>query len=344
MDGSVSHVIYVALCTSAMQHLVFESRGYWIGRLPHIGAFLLYLVILIGGYSVMYMLVIRKLRITSEDEITMKDVGPMFAIIISVMGLTNLSHAVDAPVKAKMLFTCADTLFFIYVFWGQVHERQKMAVQRELDTVKNLWRQSQKQYQMTQDNIDTINRKCHDMRHQIRLLLNQESTDAGKKYAAEIEQAIKIYDTSLQTGNAALDMVLREKALYCKTHGIEWTCMADGSKMNFMDPGDICSIMGNAIENALQAVAALEVPEQRVINIRIYNQNSFVIVQIQNYFAGKIRFLNGLPQTDKENEKYHGFGIKSIQYTVERYRGLMSIHAENQIFTLQLTIPIPAHP
>ena len=104
----------------------------------------------------------------------------------------------------------------------------------------------------------------HDLKHQIRELRNLSDDQEREVYLDELENDIMIYDTALQTGNRALDIVLMEKALYCKNHGINWTCMADGSKLGMMKVEDIYAIFGNALENAIHAVMDLK-DENRIL-------------------------------------------------------------------------------
>ena len=194
---------------------------------------------------------------------------------------------------------------------------------------------------MTEDTIENINRKCHDLKHQIRELRNLSDDQEREEYLDELENDIMIYDTALQTGNRALDIVLMEKALYCKNHGINWTCMADGSKLGIMKVEDIYAIFGNALENAIHAVMDLKDEMKRVISVKIISQNSILVIQIQNYYSGALRFENGLPVTTKKNKRDHGYGMKSIRYTAEKYNGTITVNTGEGIFTLQILIPIP---
>lgn len=63
-----------------------------------------------------------------------------------------------------------------------------------------------------------------------------------------------------KTGNKVLDTVLTTKSLYCNKHGIIFTCVADGTLLDFMDVMDICSIFGNALDNAIEC--EMKIPEK----------------------------------------------------------------------------------
>ena len=116
--------------------------------------------------------------------------------------------------------------------------------------------------------------------------------------------------------------------------------MADGTKLDFMKLEDIYAIFGNALDNAIAAVLDLKEPEKRVISVKIINQNSLLMIQIQNYYENKLHFEGGLPVTTKKNKRDHGYGMKSIRYTAEKYNGTITVNGEGNIFMLQILIPV----
>ncbi|MDE6841335.1 MAG: ATP-binding protein [Oscillospiraceae bacterium] len=61
----------------------------------------------------------------------------------------------------------------------------------------------------------------------------------------------------------------------------------------------------------------------------------------ENYFEGDLDLRDGLPATTKEQNGYHGFGLKSIRATAEKYKGQMSVHMERKLFILRVSIPLP---
>jgi sensor histidine kinase regulating citrate/malate metabolism len=75
--------------------------------------------------------------------------------------------------------------------------------------------------------------------------------------------------------------------------------------------------------------------------VKILEQNRLVLIQVQNYYEGTLRFENGLPLTTKKNKYDHGFGMKSIQHIAESYNGTMTVQANDGIFMLQILIPVP---
>ena len=110
------------------------------------------------------------------------------------------------------------------------------------------------------ENVDLINRKCHDLKHQIAALRRISDRREREESIQALEQSVMIYDSVVKTGNDILDTVLTEKSLLCESRGITLTCVADGDCLDFMDGVDIYTIFGNALDNAIESVTPLDDP------------------------------------------------------------------------------------
>ena len=171
----------------------------------------------------------------------------------------------------------------------------------------------------------------------LRTVRGEEAREASLR---EIERSVMIYDAIVKTGNEVLDTVLTEKSLLCEREHITMTCVADGSKLDFMDAVDLYTIFGNALDNAIESVTAIPDPERRVIAVTVYTRSSLLLIQLENYYEQPLTFTDGLPVTTKGQNGFHGFGMKSIQYTAEKYGGIMTVHAEDHLFILRVSIPM----
>ena len=212
---------------------------------------------------------------------------------------------------------------------------RRRAAERELEHMRHLNDLAREQYDMTKENIEFINIRCHDLKHQLRLVA--DGGPFSRESAAELEEAIGIYDTAYHTKNAALNVVLMEKGLVCRRHGIRLSCIADGELLDFMGEPDIYAIFGNLLDNAIAAVQALDV-EERSIGVSVRRVNSFTVVNVYNGYLGSLKFENGFPVTTK-TELGHGYGLKSIYYTAEKYGGVMQLSTEDNIFNVKLLFP-----
>ncbi len=134
--------------------------------------------------------------------------------------------------------------------------------------------------------------------------------------------------------------MLAAKGMECQKEGIELTSVADGTLLEFMDVMDICSIFGNALDNAIECEKKIDEAEKRMIHLHLSSRHEFVVIKIENYYEGDIRFERELPVTTKKDKEFHGYGLKSLKYTVHQYHGEVDIRAENHWFSLRILIPM----
>lgn len=215
------------------------------------------------------------------------------------------------------------------------------AIQKELTALDLLWHQQKEQYDLAKENIALINRKCHDLKHQVRALRDMADNEQRRKYLDEIDDSIRIYESIVKTGSEVLDTILTEKSLLCKEKDIQIHCIADGSRMGFLDPVDVYTIFGNAIDNAIEEVQKFADHEKRQIDVLIHVRQQFLVISITNPLTTAPAFQDGLPRTTKGNNGYHGFGLKSVQHTVGKYGGNLTIGTEDGCFTLKILLPLP---
>ena len=218
---------------------------------------------------------------------------------------------------------------------------KKQHVEQELDMIQQLWYRQQDQYRLSQENIDLINRKCHDLKHQMAAIRHMKDDEEINRQLKEMEHSVMIYDSVVKTGNPVLDTVLTEKSLYCEEHQIVMTCMADGSHLDFIDRVDLYTMFGNAIDNAVESVMKLKDKEKRVIQVSVFHEKKLLMIRVKNHCEDKLKFVDGLPVTTKKDKGYHGFGLKSMQHTAEKYGGTVVCQQLDHAFVLQILLPIP---
>ena len=228
-----------------------------------------------------------------------------------------------------------------FALWVQTSINENVETKVELRMQQMLFQQQREQYELRKEYIDVINRKCHDLKHQISALRKMSAEGEKNQYLDEIEKSVMIYDSLIKTGNEVLDTILTEKSLYCEKEKIVWTCMADGECLLFVDPVDLYTLLGNAFDNAMEAVCQFENQDQRVISLNIIRKKQLAVIRMENYFQNEIHMVDGMPMTNKGNKDDHGIGLHSIQMIAEKYGGSISVTTENHIFELCIVLPIP---
>lgn len=350
-----SDLLFLGICGYAIQHLEYVAvnevlaRGIWTHLQENLPLYILICVVTCGIWYWIAALIFARI-LKACDGVIYEDKWftiIYFFLMLVVMFLSsflcqsifanNSFHYTDVNYlgAASDFFTC--TLILV----AQYSICRISSLNREKEIVKQLLYERQKQYQLSKENIDIINHKCHDLKHQIQALKSANSNDLDQ-YIEEVENSIMIYDHVLETDNEVLNTILSEKSLYCENHQITLTCIADGAPLDFMSTMDIYSLLGNALDNAIEAVSKYKEIEKRVVSLTISAKESFLCIQTNNYYEGKLEFKDGLPiSTKKSNRAYHGFGMKSMKHLSEKYGGTMVASLDNGIFMLQIVLPIP---
>ncbi len=283
---------------------------------------------------------IRLLKVTKRSLITVIFIG------LTIFIFSNLSYVYEnTPFSTHFtydIFIIRTLVDFVGVAILFAYEQllSEFQMKTEIDMMENMLTMQHNNYKVSQASIEMVNRKYHDLKHQIALLRTDISSDMQLSYLDQIENDIRCYETQNKTGNKILDTILTGKSIVCQNDNISFTCVADGTLLQFMNPLDICTIFGNALDNAIECVRKIDNPDKRMIHILLVNDKSFVKIRIENYFEKVLKYQNNIPVTTKSNKLNHGFGIKSIQSSVNKYGGSVTIHAENNWFELRILLPI----
>lgn len=259
------------------------------------------------------------------------------AFSIVVLLLTQImARMTQGNVDRNRMSVIAESLYQIlcdiFVLLLQFGVMQHAALNQNVDTMRELVHHQHEQFRQSKDSVDLVNEKYHDLKG---LLQNYK----GQISAAEMErlqETIGQYDTFVRTGNHVLDIVLAEKRAICNQRGIELTSFMDGSRLLFLEELDLYSLVGNALNNAIDAVSVLP-EEERYIILKSNIKGNMVTIHTENPFSGDIKMENALPQSQRD-ARYHGFGVKSMERTAEKYGGTISVKAEDHMFFLDIIL------
>ena len=194
--------------------------------------------------------------------------------------------------------------------------------------------EERKQYGQMKENMDMINLRCHDLKHQ----LDDFSDKLTDREIESLRDAMDFYDSNIKTGCEVLDVVLHIHQPVCRAEGIELTCLADGACLSFVRTRHLYSLFNNAIGNAIEAVKKLDKPEMRTISVTVAQQSGNAVIEVTNFFDGKPIRANGTSKTDRSR---HGFGTMSMRYIAESYGGQIRTQTEGQLYCLTISLPQP---
>lgn len=291
---------------------------------------------------------VEKRHLKEEWQLNVSDweLGGAISIGAAVFFISNISFVFSNtpfsgqyPQEILKIRTLVDIGGYAILYAHFVHccERRD---KKELEAMNNVLHNQYVQYKQSKNSIELINQKYHDLKHQIDVLRKETDTDKKKEWLNSIESEIEEYEAQNKTGNSVLDTILTSKNMICQQNDIQFTCVANGKLIDFMDVRDICSIFGNALDNAIESAKKIKDKDKRLIHTAVSKKKGFVYVKFENYYEEKLSFKKGFPLTTKENKQYHGYGLKSIRHITNKYHGNIKIYTEDNWFELNLLFPI----
>lgn len=298
-------------------------------------------------FGVMYLLE-RDHRSEYLPGLTLRELASALVLGLAVFAASNLSYLsantpFSTPLTADIFIirTLVDLggVAMLHAYHVQLHA---LNTRLEMANLQNMLQMQYNSYRISEDSIALINQKYHDLKHHIHLLRAQVSTGEKLEYLDQMEREISAYETQNKTGNRVLDAILTAKSLQCQREGISLTCVAEGEALDFMRPMDVSALFGNALDNAMESVKKLSDREKRLIHLSVARQKGFLRIRVENCYEGELRLEAGMPASTKQDPRYHGFGLKSIQSTAAKYGGSMTIASKDGWFELRILFPLPA--
>lgn len=177
----------------------------------------------------------------------------------------------------------------------------------------------------------------HDMKNHL-LVIQAQAENSGEilESVVSLQEQIQEYENYYNTGNEFLNIIIRDKARIAREKQIDFTSAIHFEQGSFMDPLDVSTIFGNALDNAIEASDKLPV-SMRLITAKANRiRDMLVIVVENNSIEEKVERV-----TTKSDAFLHGFGLPNIRRAVDKYGGECMIDSQGTTFVLKIMIPIP---
>lgn len=247
-----------------------------------------------------------------------------------------LGYTDDVIVHDEIVFS----FLMIITAVCMVFSTRYMMTMRNLQISQNMNEEQLQQiyryYKKRREHEEEIKKIYHDLSSHLTVIERYENEEERKKYVERLKKELKKASSVACSGSDILDIVLSDKRE--KYEDIQFLLLVQGDVelLKKVDEFDLVTILGNALENAAEAVRKLE-PEMRLVNIHIKMVHQFILLKIENEYKGEA------PDTDvtaKDHASLHGYGMRNIREAVKKYDGHMEINTEGQRFSLQIILPV----
>ena len=241
-----------------------------------------------------------------------------------------------AAVQFMPFVTSAFYFVFVLFYYGEI--QKQASIQRERDMLDTQFRLAQTEFASLRQMQQNAAAYRHDMRHHFALLQGL----ASKERIEEIKEYLRTAQSDIDTitplrfcENETVNLILSAFATKAKQSGI--LLMVDAKlpdSLAFSDT-ELCSLLSNALENAIHACENIADSDKRYIKLRMYSKNNKLCIEICNSYQTEPIFHQGLPVS---KEQGHGFGTKSMAHIVEKHGGICRFLVKDGLFIFQATI------
>ncbi len=227
--------------------------------------------------------------------------------------------------------------YFVFVILYYTETQKQATLQRERDMLDAQFRLAQTEFASLRQMQQNAAAYRHDMRHHFTLLLGL----ASKGHIEEIKEYLRTAQSDMDAitpirfcENETVNLILSAFAAKAKLSEILLTIDAKlPDTLPFSDT-ELCSLLSNALENAIHASEQIADSDKRIINLRVYSKNKKLCINLRNSYQTEPTFRQGLPVS---KEQGHGFGTKSMVHIVEKHGGVFQFSVKDGWFIFQAT-------
>lgn len=292
-------------------------------------------VVLLSGavfFAAVYILLARQLPYKGEYHIGPRQLFSAFFIGILFMvqaAVLDNARAEHTPLSLTVTILIGQ-FYFITLLYFQSELFKKSAMEKEMNELNLLYERQRQQYQVARQNVQIINKRCHELKVQIANLRKLSPEAVPPECIDEAERAARLYDANRNTGNEVLDVVLTEKSLLCESRGIQLNAVANGSCLGFFEAGDLYALFANALDHAVESAVQTSRPECRVIDLLVCVRQGFVVVNI----------ISPLRPPEQQANRSAQYELKVIRRIVQKYKGTLTLEEQGEFFAEKIIFPL----
>ena len=182
----------------------------------------------------------------------------------------------------------------------------------------------------------------HDYHNHIQIMiayLELGKTEEMMKYLRDLDKDLSTIDQVIKTGNIMVDSILNTKISIAEKNNIKVDADAVVTDRLGISDIDLCVIIGNLLDNAIEAAMTVENPEERFIRIYIAEKMDQFYIYVSNSHSGEIKKMGNRYFTTKD-ERQRGYGLIRIDGIVEKNQGMINRQSERDIFATEIILPL----
>ena len=277
-----------------------------------------------------------------NNTIAIVDWTAVFILPLCVLSLLCVSLVQSKSGFDFLFFFCVLLLAAVNLLALFVHGLRTVRTRLKLVSYQNIYYQNQLEI------IEASESAYRSLRHDLKnhLLITFDSLNSGdvhraKEYLASICAELDSPKALSKTGNSTIDSLLNYKLGNVRSSGIHLDCCAEIPSQLRIDAFDLTVILGNLLDNALEALEKLPTSAKKELSVKLRYDSGRLIIKIANTYDGFLRSTRKGFLTRKNDPSIHGVGLKNVRTTIEKYNGGFKITHDRTLFTAYVILYEP---
>lgn len=221
-------------------------------------------------------------------------------------------------------------------------------INRQYEVEKELARLKSEQAELLERDYTAVNRAYqvnaklfHDFHNHIGVLrqfLTHEKYGEAVRYLDELQAPVRNLTAAVWTGDETADYLINSKAASAEADGVRFQAQVEFPHRTNIRSVDLCAILGNLLDNAIEAAWQVPDPSGRTVTLTIRRIHQMLVIKVENSFAGAPVQEKGELKTTKTEGSLHGWGLKSVQTAAEKYDGMVRAGVSGEVFRAVATL------
>lgn len=290
------------------------------------------------------LLAVLMLYLAGRREFTAAEASRLISVLLAA-GFMAVIALSEQPILAV-----ADDTITIWTILSVVLMMSVLVfrLRRQYEAERELAKLKSEQAGLLERDYTTLNRAYeinaklfHDLHNHIGVLqqlLSHQKTEEALQYLNELQAPVREMADTIWTGEETADYLINSKMIAAKSWGITLQIQVEYPRHTDIRSADLCAILGNFLDNALEAARQVTKPEQKFIRLTIRRINQMLVIKCENGFAIPPVEKDRTLQTTKQEGGLHGWGLKSAQTAAEKYDGTIQTSYADNIFRTVATL------
>ena len=298
-------------------------------------------------YFISFKLLLKLFK-TDNNLFGIYDWSVIIAVMTSSIVIAGIMHYLSIIIeneKARALINVSILGIFVlnaFILYLVNSLKKNNELQKELEIVK-MQEHYQSQYiDNAKQQYEAMRKIKHDTQNSflaIEKLLRDQNYHKALSITKEYTDALSSFQTFIDTHNSIANAVINSKLSYAYANGINSRCLSV-SDIDGIKDTDLCSILSNTLDNAINACMKLPKGSDREISVEILCEEHTYSFIIKNTISDSVLATNPELQTSRDDAEEHGYGIKILNEIAKKYKGRVDFYEERERFCCRIDLII----